>query len=225
MLSGIDTLADGESGDFLTAYCVVMLNKKNGKKKGLRETMTPWQIHKKKWQGCQRCSLSGRRKRVVLARGKIPCNVLFVGEAPGHSEDVVGTPFVGPAGRLMQRIIDRSLDGQYDYALTNLVACVPLEDGNNKLRDPPEECVEACEPRLEEFMDVAVPDVVIAVGGLAERYLVSADDSIVHPAAMLRMDPGQKSLAIQRAIAIVSDAVHEVFEKSHAEEEMKDCKG
>ena len=175
--------------------------------------MTSWQRYKKKWQGCKRCSLSSRRRRVVLARGMIPCDILFVGEAPGHSENIVGTPFVGPAGRLMQQIIDKALDGQYDYALTNLVACIPLGEDNNKLQEPPEECIEACEPRLEEFMDIAIPDVVIAVGGLAEKHLVSANDSIVHPAAMLRMDPGQKSLAIQRAIAIISDAVYEVLEK------------
>jgi DNA polymerase len=175
--------------------------------------MTPWQLHRKKWQGCKKCVLHKRRKKVVLARGKIPCDVLFTGEAPGHSENVIGTPFIGPAGKLMQRIIDRALDGQYDYAMTNLVACIPLEENSNKLREPPEECIEACEERLQEFMDIAVPDVVIAVGGLAEKNLVSADEAIVHPAAMLRMDPGQRSLAIQRAIATISDAVYEVFGK------------
>ncbi len=174
--------------------------------------MTPWQKYKKKWQSCQRCSLCERRKKVVLARGKIPCDILFIGEAPGHSENVIGTPFIGPAGKLMQRIMDRALDGQHDYALTNLVACIPLEKNSNKLQEPPEECIEACEERLQEFMDIAVPDVVIAVGGLAEKHIVSADDSIVHPAAMTRMDPAQKSLAVQRAIATISDAVYEVFE-------------
>lgn len=175
--------------------------------------MTSWEKYKEKWKRCQKCSLSDRRKKVVLARGKIPCDILFVGEAPGHSEDVVGIPFVGPAGRLMEGIIHSALDGQYDYALTNLVACIPLGEDNNKLQEPPEECIEACEPRLEEFMDLAVPDVVIAVGKLAREHLVSAEDSILHPAAMLRMDPGQKSLAVQRAVAIISDAVYEVFEK------------
>lgn len=188
--------------------------------------MTPWRKHKEEWQNCQKCCLCERRKKVVLARGKVPCDVLFIGEAPGHSEDVVGTPFIGPAGKLMQRIIDRSLDGQYDYALTNLVACIPLVDKNsNKPQEPPEECIEACEPRLYEFLDIAIPDVVIVVGELAREHFVSADASIVHPGAMKRMDPGQKSLAVQRAIATISDAVYEVFEKSHAEEEMKDCRG
>ena len=176
--------------------------------------MTSWQRHKKKWQSCRRCSLSSRRRKVVLTRGMIPCDILFIGEAPGHSEDIVGTPFVGPAGRLMQQIIGRALDGQYDYALTNLVACIPLGEDNNKLQEPPEECIEACKERLEEFRDIAIPDVVIAVGKLAEEHLAgTADDAIIHPAAMLRMDLAQKSLTIQRAIAIISDAVYEVLEK------------
>jgi uracil-DNA glycosylase len=62
---------------------------------------------------------------VVLCRGRLPCDVLFVGEAPGVSEDVLGRPFVGPAGKLLDTIVERALDGQYDCAMTNLVACIP----------------------------------------------------------------------------------------------------
>ena len=89
------------------------------------EAMTPYQRHREKWKGCERCSLYRGRRSVVLCRGKLPCDVLFVGEAPGVSEDVLGRPFVGPAGKLLDEIVERALDGQYDYAITNLVACIP----------------------------------------------------------------------------------------------------
>ena len=174
--------------------------------------MTLWERHVKNWRGCQKCTLSRRRKKVVLARGKIPCDVLFIGEAPGHSENIMGKPFIGPAGKLMEKILEKALDGQYDYALTNLVACIPLGENDNKLQQPPEECIEACEPRLQEFLDVAIPDVVITVGRLAEKHFVSANNSIVHPAAMLRMPLAQKSLAIQQAEITISETVFEAFE-------------
>lgn len=176
--------------------------------------MTPYQKHKKRWSGCKRCNLCRRRKRVVLARGKVPADVLFVGEAPGASEDVLGAPFVGPAGNLLDRIIERSLDGQWDYALTNLVACIPLGKNGKKTGEPEEQYIEACEERLIEFVGLCKPRLIIRVGKLADKYapVVSecAEASIIHPAAVLRMDVSQRGLAVQRSIAAISDAVDEL---------------
>lgn len=64
--------------------------------------------HVERWKDCEGCSLRDRRTRVVLYRGKIPCDVLFIGEAPGESEDVVGVPFVGPAGKLLDAMIQEA---------------------------------------------------------------------------------------------------------------------
>lgn len=64
-----------------------------------------YSAHVQTWRGCTACSLSVQRSRVVLYRGQVPCDVLFVGEAPGESEDVVGTPFIGPAGKLLDAMI------------------------------------------------------------------------------------------------------------------------
>ena len=60
-----------------------------------------FQQHREKWRDCQSCLLNKCRNRVVMARGKLPSPILFIGEAPGESENVVGLPFVGPAGRLL----------------------------------------------------------------------------------------------------------------------------
>lgn len=65
--------------------------------------------HCERWRsgcGSDQCD---RAKRIVLARGTIPCDVLFVGEAPGESEDVLGAPFVGPAGKLLDQIVRRGV--------------------------------------------------------------------------------------------------------------------
>ena len=173
--------------------------------------MTPWQKHRAKWKNCMQCPLHKTRSRIVLARGRVPCDVLFIGEAPGLSEDALGIPFCGPAGHLLNGVIDIALDGQYDYALTNLVACIPKEEsGGGKLGDPPEASIIACAPRLVEFINLCRPKVVVRVGKLAEKYVESPRKgqvvSIVHPAAILRMDVGQQGLAIKRCIVTLEEA-------------------
>ncbi len=177
--------------------------------------MTPYQKHKKRWSNCKKCELHQHRKRVVLARGKIPCDVLFVGEAPGASEDVLGRPFVGPAGKLLDQIIERSLNGQWNYALTNLVACIPLDENGRKIGEPPLKCIKACALRLVDFCSLCKPRLVVAVGKLAKNEIhelffseeVADWVSITHPAAILRMDISQRGLAVRRCIVTISDAV------------------
>src|SRR5260370_28208053 len=119
--------------------------------------MTPFQLHVQRWQDCQACQLHKVRSRTVFCRGQLPCDLLFVGEAPGPSEDSTGLPFDGPAGRLLDNIIAQVWvllsSPPMRVAFTNLVLCIPLEEeGSAKFSEPPDECVEACKPRLSEFI-------------------------------------------------------------------------
>lgn len=74
--------------------------------------MSAWTDHVAKWKNCDLCPLHKQRNRICIARGTVPCDVLFVGEAPGPSEDAIGQPFVGPAGKLLDQIIERALPHQ-----------------------------------------------------------------------------------------------------------------
>lgn len=130
--------------------------------------VTPYQALVGRWHDCQRCHLAHGRRRVVMARGTVPCEVLFVGEAPGDSEDVVGRPFVGPAGKLMDHIIERALGGPDDpdtpsYALFNLVGCVPRSEDGNKSGAPDDEAIRACMPRLQDFAHTCDEPVLVSV--------------------------------------------------------------
>src|SRR3954471_2435855 len=89
--------------------------------------MTTWLEHVARWRDCTRCPLSQQRSNIVLARGQVPCDVLFVGEAPGASEDALAQPFCGPAGHLLDQIVERALPPIVSYAMTNLVCCFPRE--------------------------------------------------------------------------------------------------
>lgn len=195
--------------------------------------MSRYTAHKKRWMNCERCNLCEKRNKVVLARGKLPCDILFIGEAPGVSENTIGDPFIGPAGKLLDHIIFQAGlqphgdSSSFRMAFTNLVACIPLDDEGNKAHEPSKESIDACKPRLREFYKIADPDMVVFVGSLSEKYAKGwisqigririrngktplALCKIIHPAAILRMDISKKGLAIQRSVVTLSEHAEEL---------------
>ncbi len=184
--------------------------------------MTTWLEHVEKWKDCQLCPLSQQRSNICLARGSVPCDVLFVGEAPGQIEDGLGRPFKGPAGALLDQIIERSLPVGVTYALTNLVACYPAEAKARGDNEPELSEIKACRPRLYEFIDLCKPKLVVCVGTLASDNI--GHDSygnvrgakciaITHPAHILaRLPAAQKQMATQRCIIQIRNAVQDMVE-------------
>lgn len=178
--------------------------------------MSTWTEHVSRWKDCTNCPLCCQRDRICLARGTVPCEVLFVGEAPGASEDAIGQPFVGPAGRLLDQIIERALPKSATYALTNLVCCFPREAKAAGDNEPAVTEIRACRPRLEEFVNISQPRLIVCVGALAAEYvyrsrtLVNCD--IVHPAAILRMPLAQKQMAVEKCIVQIRSAYGDVLE-------------
>jgi uracil-DNA glycosylase family 4 len=199
--------------------------------------MTRFQLFYQRWgEGCGSTQCA-RANRVVLVRGSIPCDILFIGEAPGQSEDVIGRPFVGPAGKLLDRIIEDALSGitanesvpktlgkdrPSKLAFTNIVGCIPREENGDKATEPDYDQIMACRPRLEEFVRLADPKLVVAVGALARDYTdQTVKDScrlhtgirkceIVHPAAILRANVAARGLMVQRATVTLRNAVEEL---------------
>jgi uracil-DNA glycosylase family 4 len=195
---------------------------------------TPFQRHKRRWIDCRRCGLCERRKKVVLVRGRLPCDVLFIGEAPGDSEDVIGLPFKGPAGHEFDSIIAPALEPrivevkgklksvEVRWAMTNLIACIPKGEDNRKAAEPPKFAIDSCAPRLKEVVEMAQPSLIVCVGqfatkhahksiGLKERPGDYAWLDITHPAAIIRMDITQQGLARQRCRVAVTDAIDALF--------------
>lgn len=184
---------------------------------------TKYELHKQKWSSCEKCELCRHRKRVVLFRGRLPCDLLFIGEAPGAGEDVIGSPFVGPAGKLLDKMIARALEQsglQHSFKLgfTNIVACIPKTDELEKNYEPPLEAINACTPRLKEIIEIASPQAAICVGKLATKYVglnfpdIEHVYSIVHPAAILRADITQKGLFIQEVIVKLTGVFEDAAE-------------
>lgn len=170
------------------------------------------QKHLTSWQDCKRCALAKQRRKIVLLKGQVPCDVAFVGEAPGASEDVLGKPFVGPAGHLLDKIVASAVPPNVRLAFTNLVACFPREQKEAGVNAPPKEAISVCSLRLKELLQLCKPSFIVAVGDLARKNLSFASEPvvpIVHPAAILRMDVSQRGLAIKRCVVSINTAIQE----------------
>lgn len=142
---------------------------------------------------CRLCDLHLTRQRVVIGRGVIPCRVLFIGEAPGKSEDFIGKPFVGPAGKLLDQCIARAAElarqsTPPSYYITNVVRCRPVdEEGGN--RPPTTNEVFTCSQYLQETIVEATPKEVVFLGRVAfnnARRLAPRGTRLDHPAYLLR---------------------------------------
>lgn len=155
---------------------------------------------------CRRCSLAQTRTHVVFGRGNPEADLVFIGEAPGAEEDLQGLPFVGEAGRLLDRIIfAMGLSGDQVY-ICNLIKCRP--PGN---RDPLPEEVACCEPFLKKQLEYLRPVVIVTLGRFSTQALLGVQTPIgkvrgnwcryqgidlmptYHPAHLLR-SPGDKRL-------------------------------
>lgn len=131
---------------------------------------------------CRDCRLCKGRAQVVVWRGALDADVLFVGEAPGAEEDARGQPFVGRSGQLLdQWIAALGLDA---WCITNVVRCRPPEN-----RAPKRDEEEACWRHLGAFLGFVQPRVVVAVGATADKFLARKGLphlSVKHPSYYVR---------------------------------------
>jgi uracil-DNA glycosylase family 4 len=116
--------------------------------------------------GCTRCRLAQGRTQVVFGSGNPRADLMFVGEAPGFHEDKQGIPFVGQAGKLLDRLLAGIGMARTDVFVANVLKCRP--PGN---RDPQPDEIEACEPHLFRQIALIEPVVVATLGNFATKLL------------------------------------------------------
>jgi DNA polymerase len=115
---------------------------------------------------CTRCRLSQGRTQVVFGAGNPGADLMFVGEAPGFHEDKQGVPFVGQAGKLLDKLLGGIGLARDDVYIANVLKCRP--PGN---RDPQADEIEACESHLWKQIDLIRPRVVATLGNFATKLL------------------------------------------------------
>jgi len=115
---------------------------------------------------CTRCALSEGRTQVVFGSGSPDADLMFVGEAPGFHEDQQGVPFVGQAGKLLDKLLGGIRLTRADVFVVNVLKCRP--PGN---RDPQPEEIAACEPHLFRQIELIEPKLVATLGNFATKLL------------------------------------------------------
>jgi uracil-DNA glycosylase family 4 len=154
---------------------------------------------------CTRCKLHKARTNIVFGVGSMKAELVFVGEGPGHDEDIKGEPFVGRAGKLLTQMIEAMGLRREDVYICNVVKCRPPEN-----RLPEKDEITTCSPFLFRQIDVIRPKVICALGSCASQTLLQTTQGIsrfrgewfdfrgskliatYHPAYLLR-NPSAKS--------------------------------
>ena len=163
-----------------------------------------WDELKKSCSECEKCELCKTRTNCVFGVGNEYADILFVGEAPGEQEDLSGIPFVGRAGKLLDKFlfaVDIDRDKVY---IANILKCRPPKN-----RDPLPQEEDACIDYLREQVRLINPKVIVCLGRISAMRLIKPDfkitqehgqwfqkgnylmTAVYHPAAVLR-DPRKK---------------------------------
>jgi DNA polymerase len=126
---------------------------------------------------CTKCPhLARSRKQVVFGVGHPEAQLMFVGEAPGADEDMVGEPFVGRAGQLLTKIIETMGLRRSDVFIANILKCRPdMPAGESGNRKPTPEEMATCKPYVLEQINIIQPRVLVALGGTAVEGLLNIE--------------------------------------------------
>ncbi|MGO9958517.1 MAG: uracil-DNA glycosylase [Solirubrobacteraceae bacterium] len=117
-------------------------------------------------RGCVRCPLHQTRTTVVFGSGNADADLMFVGEAPGANEDKLGLPFVGQAGKLLEKLLAEIGLERAEVFICNTVKCRP--PGN---RDPHPNEIESCNDYLRRQVELIEPSVICTLGNFATKLL------------------------------------------------------
>lgn len=158
-------------------------------------------------QGCSLCSLCEKRQNIVFGVGNPQADLVLVGEAPGREEDEKGFPFVGEAGRLLDRILFAMELSRQDVYICNVIKCRPPSN-----RDPQPGEIASCEQFLKLQLAAIRPRYIVALGRFATQTLLQTDEPIgrlrghwreyqgvalmptYHPAYLLRNPAGKRDV-------------------------------
>ena len=167
---------------------------------------------------CTRCKLHKGRTNIVFGVGNPKAELVFVGEGPGHDEDLKGEPFVGRAGRLLTDMIKAMGLQREDVYIANVVKCRPPEN-----RLPEKDEIATCSPYLLRQLDVIRPKVICCLGSCASQTLLQTTQGIskfrgewfdfrgakliatYHPAYLLRNPPAKSEVwkDLQKVMAVL----------------------
>lgn len=117
---------------------------------------------------CTKCNLHKSIKNYVIGEGSLNSKIIFIGEAPGEREDVMGRPFVGAAGKILTETLKNANLKREDVYITNILKCRP--PGN---RDPLPEEINCCTPYLIRQLEIIMPKILVPLGRYATFFILN----------------------------------------------------
>ena len=181
--------------------------------------------------GCRACDLWRSGTQTVFGEGLAKADVMLVGEQPGDREDVEGRPFVGPAGKLLDRALERAKIDRNQVYITNVVKHFKWRPrGKKRIHQKPNaEEIGACRPWLEGELAAVEPRVLVCLGATAAQALLGrafrvtrqrgqfVDSPLapfvtatIHPSAILRMDDEEREPAMDDLVADLTKVAKKV---------------
>lgn len=176
--------------------------------------MEAWKKLKSECSGCTRCELCKTRRNIVFGIGNESAEIMLVGEGPGEQEDIQGEPFVGPAGQLLDTMLELiDLDRSRVY-IANIVKCRPPRN-----RDPEPQEQQACRAWLDRQIELVDPKIIVCLGRIAAKAMIKPEILVTrdhgtwfeingrrimptyHPSALLR-DPTKRPQAFEDLVAL-----------------------
>ena len=162
--------------------------------------MDTWESLKRDCAGCRCCSLEETRHKLVFGVGNAQAEVMLIGEGPGEQEDLQGVPFVGPAGKLLDDMLEMiDLDRQKVY-IANIVKCRPPRN-----RDPLNVEQEACRPWLDRQIALVNPKIIVCLGRIAAMALIREDFRITREHGQWFERDGRRLMATYHPSALLRD--------------------
>lgn len=169
---------------------------------------------------CRKCAIGSQRRNNVYGEGDPCAPLMVIGEGPGETEDLLGRPFVGRAGALLEKMLEAIDLAREDVYIANTVKCRPTLPGPRgpKNRAPEPQEMANCRPYLDEQIDIIRPRIILALGAPAAKSFLGRDFQITkmrgqwyegpqgiplmvtfHPAYVLRQTGGELT-AVKRLI-------------------------
>jgi len=184
-------------------------------------------------RSCTACDLHARATQTVFGEGSRDARVMLVGEQPGDREDVMGRPFVGPAGALLDRALEEAGIDRSTVYVTNVVKHFKWRPrGKRRLHEKPNAVeIAACRHWLDLELELVKPDVVVCLGATAAQALLGASFRVtrdrgvwvdsdvapnviatIHPSAILRAEEDERDAEMRRFVADLRTVARRIAE-------------
>lgn len=150
---------------------------------------------------CGRCDLCKTRTSAVPGIGNASARIMIVGEGPGESEDLQGTPFVGRSGKLLDQALAEAGLPRSEVFITNIVKCRP--PGN---RNPLPQEMDTCYPYLVEQIEIVRPEVIIILGKVSAEYILQRPVKITKENGFVTYAEGRSELDTQLFLTVLHPA-------------------